>query len=182
MKAYKLTKSNCKTKNNTLWGENITHEAMGDSTQDLCSDGWIHFYTDPNIAVLMNPKHANFSNPVLWECESHGEEKHESLKSGCRSLTTIKQLPLPIFTTNQKVAFGILCSLEVYKEPRYVRWANDWLNNTDRTHAAAAYVADAADAAVADAAYDAADAAYDTAAANANIDFSSLAKKALTYS
>jgi len=210
MKAYKLTDSMSMTKNNTLWGENITHEATGDDTQDLCSDGWIHFYQHPLIAVLMNPHHADFANPILWEGEAHEPFKHESLKSGCRSFTTIRQIPLPIISTVQRIAFGILCSLEGYKEPKYVQWANNWLSGNDRSRytadaAAAAAAADAAAAAAAAAAYaadayaaaaaadaaayaaDAADAAAyaadaaDAARSNSSINFVALAEKALTY-
>ena len=37
----------------------------------------------------------------------------------------------------QKVAFGILCSLEVCQSPEYRRWAEDWLSGTDRSARAA---------------------------------------------
>ena len=107
-------------------------------------------------------------------------------------MTLIKEIELPEITLNQQIAFGILCSLAVYKESTYILWANDWLNNVDRSAARAyaaayaAYAAAAADAyAAADAAYAAADAARyaarANAAADANIDLIKLAKKALKY-
>ena len=85
------------------------------------------------------------------------------------------------FTLNQKIAIGILCSLEVYTEPKYVAWANGWLEGKDRTkksaadayadadaaYAAYAAYAAAADAAAAAAAYAAADAAAAAYAADA---------------
>ena len=95
MKAYKLTDKNGISKGNTQWGPYITHTASG-KNNNLCSDGWIHFYTDPVLAVLLNPIHANFSNPKLWECETSGEELHDPFKSGCKTLTTIKEIPLPM--------------------------------------------------------------------------------------
>lgn len=208
MKAYKLTDENGKTRNNTQWGENVTHSAVGGS-KELCSDGWIHFYTHPLIAVIMNPIHANFKNPILWECETSGEEIHESLKSGCKTLTTIRKVNLPIVTLTQRVAFGILCSLRVCRDKDHVKWATKWLRGEDRSTAAyattyattyaTAYTADAyaADAATAyataytaytaDAAYTAATyataATYTTADATAMTaqDFIDIAKEAMTY-
>jgi len=143
MKAYKLTDQEGKTRNDTQWGENITHEATGTGIE-LCSNGWIHFYTDPLIAVLMNPAHASFSNPILWECEVAGDVLHEPLKSGCKRLTTIKQIPLPTVTTNQKVAFGIMCAITVYKEKDYLEWALNWLSSelsTDSCNMVFGYIA-----------------------------------------
>ena len=140
MKAYKLTDANNKTKNNTQWGENISHTATGKDDY-LCSDGWIHFYTNELIAVLLNSVHANFPNPHLWEGETEGEHCHEPLKSGCKTLTTIKQIPLPEISVTQKVAFGILCGKEVCHDEQWNKWADNWLNNIDRSPETAADVA-----------------------------------------
>ena len=118
MKAYKLTDDQSQTRNKTQWGANVTHTATGTSNK-LCTSSWLHFYTDPLIAVLMNCSHAAFSNPQLWECETAGEHLHEPLKSGCRTLTTIKQLELPQITNNQKVAFAILCAKQVYTNSKW---------------------------------------------------------------
>lgn len=91
MKAYKLTDENGQTKNNTQWGENVTHEVRGDDPE-LCSSSWIHFYGNPLIAILMNPMHANFIKPIMWECNAEGETLHKPLKSGCKKLTTNIQI------------------------------------------------------------------------------------------
>ena len=72
MKVYKLTDKDGKTYCNTQWGPNVSHSANGKSGE-LCSSGWIHFYTNPLIAVLMNRIHANFTSPRLWEAEASGE-------------------------------------------------------------------------------------------------------------
>ena len=162
MKCYKLTNKNGQTKNGTQWVPNISHSASGNG-KSLCSDGWIHFYTNPFIAVFMNSEHANFSPPRLWEAESSGEELHEQLKSGCKTLTTIREIPCPKISMTQKIAFGILCAKKVCKNKEWNLWADRWLSGEDRTKKSAA--AAAADAAVADAAA-AASAAYDAAAAS----------------
>jgi hypothetical protein len=197
---YKLTDSEKMTVNNTLWGENVTHKATGSQTQDLCSDGWIHFYCNPLIAVLMNPSHANFKNPIMWEGIASGAIKHESLKSGCESFTTIRQIPLPNITTTQRVAFGILCALEVCKDAEFVSWADSWLSGKDRNSSyidrATSYAATSCNyTSAAHAAYAAAssyyanqsasaaayDAAFAAAAKKVSIDFVELAEKAMTY-
>ena len=204
MKCYKLTDQNGKTRNNTQWGEIVSHTASGESGHELCSDGWIHFYTSPFLAALMNPSHANFKSPRLWEAESSGEELHELLKSGSKTLTTLKEIPLPEISLIQKVAFSILCGKEVYKDKDWTAWADKWLSGEDRTtesaevashvaanayanatyYAADAYAAYYASYAAyyasyaADAAYYAADAA---AAKNPKINFGEIAEKAMNY-
>src|ERR1017187_1019503 len=125
MKVYKLTDSKGQTKNETQWGEGISHEVSG--IGELCSSGFIHYYSDPYLAGIFNLIHANFVNPKLWEAEAEGIIKSDKgLKYGCQKLTTLKEIPLPILTTTQLSAFAILCSIEVYKEKSYVVWANNW--------------------------------------------------------
>ena len=177
---FKLTTQEGKTHNETQWGENVTHEATGDIKQGLCSDAWIHAYTHPLLAVLMNPVHADIENPILWEGKGEGEAKFEPLKCGFRKFTTLKKIPLPEVTDVQKVAFGILCAKEVYKDSSWNQWADKWLSGEDRTKSsanaaadAAAYAAAAADvvayyAANAADAYAASDAASSAARAAAN--------------
>ncbi len=198
MKAYKLTDQNGRTRNNTQWGPNVTHTITYTPIEkSLCSDEWIYFYRDPIIAILLNPIHANFNNPKLWKCKTSGEELHEALKSGCKTLTTLEELPLPHVTDIQRIAFAILCAKEVCKDNKWNIWADKWLLAEDRTHTAiysatydatydaaysSAYAAAYADNTAiyaANAAYTAA--AYAAAYASATIDFIELAHKALTY-
>ena len=136
MKAYKLTDEDNQTRNNTQWGENVTHEATGNGKK-LCTDGWIHFYEDPLVAMMMNPIHASFNNPHLWEAEAEGEVLREATKSGCKKLTTLKQIPLPEITLTQRVAFGILCALEVCADESFREWAKKWLSGKNRSACAA---------------------------------------------
>ena len=180
------------TQNNTQWGENVTHEATGDIKQDLCSDAWIHAYTHPLLAVFMNPVHARIKNPILWEGKGEGEAKFESEKCGFRKFTTLRQIPLPEVTDVQKIAFGILCAKEVYKDLSWNQWADKWLSGEDRTKSSADAAADAAASAAyaayaayyayyayyASAAEYAANAAYASAPKGKELDFVSIALKA----
>src|ERR1035441_3089235 len=167
MISYKLTDKNGRTKSNTQWGEGGTHTAIGTS-KVLCSDGWIHWYTSPHIAVLLNPIHANFKAPLIWEGEANGEILCEPLKSGSRVYTTLRLGMLPEISLSQRVAFGILSSLCVNKNKEYVNWANNWLVNKDRSANAAGHATNAANAAGHAAAYVAAYAAHVAAYAAAN--------------
>jgi len=82
----------------------------------------------------------------MYECEGEISERDRQLKCGCRTLTTIREIPLPVVTVTQKVAFAILCVLDVCSEPSFVAWANDWLTGKDRS-ADAAWAAERAAAA-----------------------------------
>jgi hypothetical protein len=132
MLVYKLTDQNSRTFNNTQWGENVTHETNGEG--DLCTKGWLHFYSSPELAILMNPIHADFANPKMWLAKAEGIFKDDfGRKSGCTKLTTLREIPVPVITETQKIAFGILCALEVCDDKEFQKWANNWLENKDRT-------------------------------------------------
>ena len=176
MKLYKLTDENDQTCNQTQWGENITHSGTGEGP--MCSEGWIHAYIDPLLAIFVNPIHGGYVKPNLWIAE--GEIKlQDSLKVACLTLTTLykEEIP-PTLTDNQRIRVGIKCALKVYEEEFFGRWAKNWLSGKDRTHkSAAAATADAA--AYTDAAHaaDTAVAAYAAYAATA----AAAAAAAVTY-
>ena len=171
MKLYKLTTSAGKTRpghhNECQWGPGITHQGAGKG--DLCGPGYIHAYEHPLLAVLLNPIHADYNDPLLWECDGDIAKRDHQLKVGCVSLTTVKTTPLPVITTEQRVKFGILCAIRVHDNQSFNKWAQDWLSGNDRTTHAAHAAADAAEyAAEYAAAYAAADAAADAAHAAAH--------------
>ena len=142
MKCFKLTDNNGKTRNFTQWGSNVTHTATG-TDPNLCSNGWIHFYMDPWIAVVMNPIHVEFHNPILWEAEAEGEVIHELFKSGSKTLTTIRQIPLPEISLNQRIALGIYCAKEVFEDGQWNNWADKWLSGEDRSKESAVVASNA---------------------------------------
>jgi hypothetical protein len=157
MKLYKLT---CPapayfTHNCTSWGEGVTHCGTGEGA--LCGPGWIHAYTDPLLAVLLNPIHGNFAAPLtLWEADGDVCLTDYGLKVGCRKLTTVRIIESPEVSIVQRVAFGILCALEMRPlSHSFDAWAQGWLSGADRSLSAAHAAGDAAHAAW-DAAWDAA--------------------------
>jgi hypothetical protein len=169
MNYCKLTDQDLRTYNDFQWELEKT-ETIDTKGGELCSNDFFHYYTDPLLAVILNPIHACIENPRIFLVKPSGETKDDNgLKMGSKELTLVEEIELPEITKVQKIAFGILCALEVCKEPDFIKWATGWLDGSDRsTERAAAYSA---------AAYYAAYAARSAA----NIDLISLAKKSLTY-
>ena len=175
MKLYKLTDSDFCTHKNTKWGENVTHSVTGEV--ELCKNA-LHAYTDPRLAAILNPIHSDFINPILWEAEGNVVVRDHT-KVGCNRLTTIRQIPLPKISTEQRAKFAITCAKKVCKDKKFNDWADKWLSGEDRTKKSAANagcvaanaccVAAYADITAAYAANAAANAAYAAYAAAANI-------------
>ncbi|HRT22354.1 MAG TPA: hypothetical protein P5318_19765 [Candidatus Hydrogenedentes bacterium] len=134
-KLYKLTDGDGKTLNGTQWGPGVSHSGTGEG--GLCGPGWIHAYEHPLIAVLLNPTHANFQNPRLWEAEGEVGLRDGQLKCGCKTLTTVREIPLPSITTEMRVRFAILCAKEVCADLSWNAWADKWLSGEDRSVEAA---------------------------------------------
>jgi len=143
MKYYKLTDENSRTKNDTLWGEGLTHK-VGSNGCKLCTADVIHVYDHPLKAVIFNPIHANFSNPILWECKVKRILANDGTKVGVKECTTVSKVELPVITTNQLIRFAIYCALEVYQSDDFKQWSDNWLSGKDRSAEAAARAAEAA--------------------------------------
>jgi hypothetical protein len=112
----------------------------------------------------LDPIGANFgSNARLWEAEGDVGAEDHGLKVGCTRVKTLREVPLPVVTLEQRVRFGILCARAVYQDPAWNAWADNWLSGKDRSVAAAYRAAARAAAAarvVAAAAQEAASAAW----------------------
>jgi len=136
MRAYKITDVNDRTFRGFKWYEGKVHKTDGKG--ELCSSSFIHFYRDKRLAVLLNPIHGCYYPFHLWLGEAGGTIKEDNgLKWGCTEFRMIKRVSIPRITLTQKIAFGILCSLEVCTDPEYKKWAEGWLQNKDRTAKAA---------------------------------------------
>lgn len=142
---YKLVTQELTSYGGMKWEIGKTKRAMGGGNS-LCSEDLLHCYSDPRLAVLFNPIHANYVNPRLLEIECSGIVAQDGLKFGCKEQTPIRELPLPKITLEQKVHFAIRCALGVYKERGFVKWAENWISGTDRTAEAARAARDAWDA------------------------------------
>ena len=131
---YKLTDQNMQTHNGYQWALGETRTASGEG--GLCGPGFLHGYTDPLLAVLLNPIHANITNPRLFRGEGTVAKTDHGLKIGCTEMTLTEEMEPPAINTVQRVAFGILCAKEINKDEAWGKWADDWLSGKDRTEAA----------------------------------------------
>lgn len=133
---YKLTTQNLTTHNGLQWEVGIK-KTVAKPAAELGSAGVFHFYDSPEIAVLMNPIHANIIDPKLWQVEIDAVVVHDGTKGGCHAMALLREIPLPVITTNQRVAFGIYCVLAITHNPEFALWAENWLSGKDRTAAGA---------------------------------------------
>ena len=140
-----LTDQNGRTYGGCQWGPGAQHITSGED--QLCSPGWTHWYLSPELAVLLNPIHAEFADPQIWIGEGTIGLRDHQIKVGCVDGRTLRRITLPKVTTDQRVHFAILCALAVYKEPTFAAWAAKWVDRTDRTARAAEAAAAAAKAA-----------------------------------
>lgn len=174
---YKLTDADGYTRRGqggqTLWGEGVIHTVKG-KKQELCSDGLIHFYESPEIAIFMDPFHGNYGNDaLLWECAVSGRVWRDGcLKAGAIKCTTVSRIEKPTITIEQRIEIAIKIALKVYHEQPFADWAHNWLSGQDRSASAARAAAwaaawAAAEAAAWAAAWAAAEAAARAAAAAA---------------
>lgn len=147
-KLYKLTDENYQSGTApdctvTQWGPGVTHETNGYG--DLCGPGWLHACEHPLLAALLCPLHfSDCDGLVLWECDGDGEIKRDGqLKCGVTRLTTVRQIPLLLVTTEMCVRFAILCAKKVCENKAWNEWADKWLSGEDRSDraASAAWVA-----------------------------------------
>ena len=147
---YKLVAQDYKTRkgesNETTWAIGRTVTASGAGTE-LCTEGVLHAYATPLLAVLLNPIHANIPDPRMLVCDCSDVVAEDWGKSGHKWVTPVAEMELPAVTTTQRVAFGILCALEVYHEREFVAWAEGWLSGHNRSFDAAYAAAYAARAA-----------------------------------
>ena len=189
MKLFKLTDQDGYTRRGepgeTQWYPGFTLSLPKTKNPKLCTPKVIHAYNNLNLALLLNPNHANITNPVAWSakgrvcCRDWG-------KVGTFSLTTISRISIPCWYPDinirkrVQVMFAILCAESVIhyfegqipsddRPRKAIEAAKEYLKNptTDAAYAAAraadaaayaAYAARAADYAT-DAAYAAAYAA-----------------------
>jgi hypothetical protein len=155
---FKLTDENGQTRGGTQWGPGATHSGTGKG--GLFGPGYIHAYEHALLAVLLMPLHTNFRNPRLWEAEGEIALRDGQLKCGCVSLTTLREIHLPVVTEEQYARFAILCAKKVCENKEWNAWADGWLCGKDRSaesaaaaawSAAAAWAAESAESAAANA-------------------------------
>lgn len=100
----------------------------------LCADS-------PLLAALQNPSNSPDAGKRLfqidlWEVSVTSDQP--------RAYTVIKEAPFHEVSLQQKLVFAILALAEVYGDPVYVKWSNNWLSGADRGTTAARAIEQAA--------------------------------------
>ena len=146
------------------WGDG-TNYCIRNQGYELCTDQVIHFYIHPLQAAFFAPIHRG-GYTKLREVTHHSKMVSDGSKCAAKSVTTGKRIPLPKITSEQRVEIAIRCALKVHHKPKFVKWANNWLNGIDRSSEtayafrASTFYAPRAAYYAAHAAYDATNAAY----------------------
>jgi len=186
MIAYKLTHKDRTTYGGFLWPEPGGEWVETSGEGPLCGPGWLHWYTDPILAVFINPIHANIpeDDMLLWEADVDGRRLDDKgLKFGTTRGRLMKQIEVPHITREERICVAIMLTKAVLipgEIPVWDKWANNYLSNIDRSNRAAAPAACAtyAAAGVAYAAANAAQAACATRAATYTADAAYAARAA----
>jgi hypothetical protein len=140
MRKYVLTDAQGVTANGKLIVVGKVTHAVGapndvySQIAKLCADSAL-------LAVLQSPS----NNPNLgqrlfqidqWEVSVTGDRP--------RVYTVVKEAALPEIIPEQKLVFAIQALAEVYRDPMYLKWSNDWLSGADRGTPAAHAIEQAA--------------------------------------
>ena len=137
---YKLTDENMQTCNEFQWELNKPYTTEGNGP--LCSDKWLHAYTDPVLPAFLNPIHADFPKETMRLFRGTGVVGATDcgLMVGCTQITLEEELKPQNPTQTQNVAFGILCAIHTldntqlafYTKNQWLQWANKFLSGEDR--------------------------------------------------
>ena len=115
------------------------NEATGDINKPLCTNAWLHYYEHPLLAVFHNSIHAAIRGPIMVEVEVDGEIKRDGYaKAGARRMRVLRQIECPTVTTEQRLRYALLCVKTVCDDPAWNRWADGWLDGSDRSAVTAA--------------------------------------------
>ena len=144
---YKLTDADGYTrqgkKGETYWEHGTSRET--DGSGNLGSAGWTHVYTDPLLAVLLDPIHSDYGDKSkLIEVIVSGEHKNShGLNEGWTVVKYSRRKNKPAVTITHRITFAILCAKKVNNDEKWNVWADSWLSGKDRTTEAAAAAAPA---------------------------------------
>jgi hypothetical protein len=119
------------------WGPNVTHTIT--SKNPDCGPDQIRTFAHPLTAMFLAPLslQTSFDQPRLWTAEGTISLDNTGLVIGCSNLTTLEEIPLPEISSNQRIAFAILCAREAETSPEWRRWADSWLSGEDRAYTSA---------------------------------------------
>jgi hypothetical protein len=116
MQLYKLTSKDGYTRKGELgetWWYPGRRIKKPRGSYQLCTDTVIHAYRSKELALLLNPLHADFSDPLLWECEGKVEVEDWG-KVGCSMLITLTPIPCPDWYLYETLRIPVLRTFTQY--------------------------------------------------------------------
>jgi hypothetical protein len=142
---YLVTNHENQTWRQVQWGDNVSHKETN-------SNYFFWTYEHPDVAALLVPIECeNLQKPKLWSCEvadlsevDYGTISHDwGYRRRYPWVKTIKEEDCFIPTDEQRVAFAMLCTMNLTENPLVMAWMRNWLLNIDRTPETAKQVANA---------------------------------------
>jgi hypothetical protein len=89
----------------------------------------------------MNPIDACIGDPRLFEAECDGDYLDDhGLKCGYTRMRLVREIELPVLTTEQRVYAAIQCAIATgYADAGWLAWAERWIDGSDRSDGSAAW-------------------------------------------
>lgn len=104
--------------------------------------GLNHYFPHPLLACMFkNYYYYGYKdNSKLYEVVPSGWATEGPIRYSVTNAALVKELEISEVTLIQKVAFSILCTLEVCEDPAFIDWAKKWLSGEDRSEESASTV------------------------------------------
>lgn len=128
----KITDKNGKTRNETQWGENITHEITKPGNT-LCSDEVFHGFKNKYIAAFAGI-YCGYDESTMQFWEAEGEVvADDGLKLGFKKQTTLHQIDVLCVTNRQRTEirkkYQVLISPKDIMEVAGEKWGREIIFN-----------------------------------------------------
>ena len=125
---YKLTNQDMQTFGGMQWQLGEWGETDGQG--DIGGPGWLHVYSDPTVAVLLNPIHANFAPCRLFTAEGEGAkiESTSSLQTGFTRVRLVEEVACPGVTIEQRVRAALMFAHEASADEGFRDLVAAWLS------------------------------------------------------
>ena len=97
-----------------------------DKQQPIIREKWLHAFTHPIIAMLLNRVYVDADDPKVWRCR--GKIAHLAIDklAYCNELTTEQLMVKPNIGLYTRMKFGFACVDKVYKNTAFHNWMLDW--------------------------------------------------------
>lgn len=105
-------------------------------------EGFVFYEKHPLLAVIFKKYHERESCRKLYQIRPKGNVIESWSQYKSEGITFLKKIRPPKINTIQRIAFGVLCTLEIFKKDLvkeykdasvYVDWAEKWLSGEDRS-------------------------------------------------